>query len=222
MSVRLPNSTQRTAVVGSTGSGKTTGAVWLLSKVYKPGSIWLIVDFKGDKLIARIPGLKEIRVTDNPPRKPGIYVVRPLPDDHAELDELLYKCWLQEDIGIYIDEGLMVGKNGRSRWMRALLTQGRSKHIPMIILTQRPVWCDKFILTESDFLWTFRLNNADDRNTVQGQVSASMEQRLAPYHSYWYDVASDRLSVFAPVPSDREILSAFQHKTKRPKRMRVA
>jgi len=132
MTVRLPDSTKRTAVIGSTGSGKTRGGIWLLSSRDWDVRPWVIIDFKHDDFIARIPGLQEIRVTDAPPKRPGLYVVRPHPDDQAELDQFMYRCWDQENIGLFFDEGLMVGKNGRSRWMRALLTQGRSKHIPMI------------------------------------------------------------------------------------------
>jgi len=222
MAVRLPDSTKRTAVIGSTGSGKTRGGIWLLSSRDWDVRPWVIIDFKHDDFIARIPGLQEIRVTDAPPKKPGLYVVRPHPDDQAELDQFMYRCWDQENIGLFFDEGLMVGKNGRSRWMRALLTQGRSKHIPMIILTQKPVWIDTWIMSESDYLWTFRLNRPSDRNTVQEYMTAQMNERLAPYHSQWYDVASDTLTVFAPVPRDAAILATFRTRVQRLKRVRVA
>lgn len=221
MAVRLPDNTKRTVIIGSTGSGKTRGGIWLLSTrdfVTRP---WVIVDFKCDDFIAQIPGLKEIPIDGKPPIRPGLYVVRPLPDDQEQVEAFLQACWEQENIGLFIDEGLMIGKNGRSRWMRALLTQGRSKHIPMIVLTQRPVWIDKFVLTESDYLWTFRLNNIDDRNTVQGQMSPVMAERLAPYHSYWYDVGSDELATFAPVPRDKDILSTFRKRVTRAQRVRV-
>jgi len=182
----------------------------------------VIVDFKRDKLIARIPGLVEIPVTAKPPTKPGLYVIRPLPDDQEELEKFLQACWWQEDVGVYIDEGLMIGKNGRSRWMRALLTQGRSKHIPMIILMQRPLWIDRFTLSEADFFAVFRLNDWRDVDAVAGLCNAPLNQRLDAFHCHWYDVGRDKATVFKPVPSDAAILSTFRSRIQRMKKVRVA
>ena len=217
----MPDNTKRTAVIGSTGSGKTTFAVWLLSIQNYTVQPWVIVDFKRDKLIAKIPGLVEIPVTAKPPTRPGVYVVRPFPDDQEELEKFLQACWWQEDIGIYIDEGLMVGKMGRSRWMRALLTQGRSKHIPMIILMQRPLWIDRFVLSESDFFAVFRLNDGRDVDTVSGLCRAPLNERLAEYSCHWYDVGSDKATVFLPVPSERDIMKTFATRLRSMKRVRV-
>lgn len=221
MSVRLPDNTKRTTILGSTGSGKTRAGVWLLSTRDFNKRPWVIIDFKCDDFIADIPGLKEISITDKPPKKPGLYVARPHPDDQEAVDKFLELCWAQEDVGLFFDEGLMIGKNGRSRWMRALLTQGRSKHIPMIILSQKPVWIDTWVMSESDYLWTFRLNRPSDRDVVQEYMTTLMNKRLPPFYSYWYDVGSDRLSVFSPVPDDKSILSVFRKRLKTTKKVRV-
>jgi hypothetical protein len=58
--------------------------------------------------------------------------------------------WAQENTGIYIDEGYMLGV--RNPALNACLTQGRSKRIEMMILSQRPVWMSKFVFSESNYL----------------------------------------------------------------------
>ena len=83
MSVRLPKYDDRTAVIGSTGSGKTQFAVWLLSTRDFDARPWIIFDFKGDSLISEI-GATEISVFGGVPKKPGLYVVRPIPELHDE------------------------------------------------------------------------------------------------------------------------------------------
>ena len=153
--VKLPTPDKRTSVIGSTGSGKTQFAVWLLSSRDFHIRPWVIFDFKGDKLIADL-GAIELSVHSNPPKNPGLYIVRPLPGDEVAVSAFLQKCWAQEYIGIYIDEGYMLPK--LDRWFRACLTQGRSKLIEMIILSQRPVWMDKYVFTEANYFAVFKLS----------------------------------------------------------------
>jgi DNA helicase HerA-like ATPase len=87
--ITLPRFDKRTAIIGSTGSGKTQLAVWLLSSRDFHKRPWIIFDFKGDELIEAI-GPREINVYGAPPKKPGLYVVRPIPgrDDKAVEDFL--------------------------------------------------------------------------------------------------------------------------------------
>ena len=119
-------------------------AEMLESKIHRP---WIIFDYKGDDLIQSI-GATEIAITGPVPNRAGIYIVKPIPqiDDNKVLD-FLWRCWAKEYVGIYIDEGYMIGKNNAA--LTALLTQGRSKQIEMIILTQRPVWANKFIYSKA-------------------------------------------------------------------------
>jgi hypothetical protein len=205
--VRLPDDTQRLAVVGKTGSGKTHAAAWHLSRRSFDQMPWVIYDFKVDPLINSIYKAERIGLDDPVPHQPGIYIVNPLPDDGAAVEKHLWKVWERENIGVYIDEGYMIDNAA----LRATLTQGRSKHIPMIVLSQRPTWITRFLFSEADFFQVFFLNDERDRKTVGAFIpSKVMERRLPDFHSYYYDVGRDDLAVMKPVPGRADILQTFE------------
>lgn len=204
----LPKSDKRTTIVGSTGSGKTFTAVWLLSTRDFHLRPWFIIDFKGDQLISDIPALKEINVYDNPPIKAGLYVVRPIKNrDDEALTNFLWKVWANENAGIYIDEGYMIGI--RNPALSALLTQGRSKLIEMIILIQRPVWCDKFIFSEANYFYVMKLQLEGDRKFISEYLDGRPIKRLPRFHSYWYSADDQEGVILKPVPNRASILAAF-------------
>lgn len=206
--IRLPNDTHRIAIIGKTGSGKTQAAAWHLSNRNFHKIPWVIIDFKLDGLLGELPA-QEIGIKDNPPRKPGLYIVHPLPDQESEVEEFLWKLWAKEDIGLYIDEGYMIGN---SPAFRAILTQGRSKNIPVIVLSQRPVWMSRFVFSESDFYQVFWLNDARDRKTVNAFVPTDINKRLEDFHSIYYDVGDDNLVIMKPVPRRDEIIERFNER----------
>src|SRR5882672_767784 len=203
--MRFPNDTQRHAIVGATGSGKTQAALWHLSNRSYTEQPWIIYDFKYDEAINEIPGAIEIDVKGKVPEKPGLYIVHPHPAQSQEVDNQLWQIWEQENTGVYIDEGYMIGNNSGA--FRALLTQGRSKHIPIITLSQRPTWIDRFILSESEYHQIFRLQHRKDLATVNEFIPHQLKERLPEYHSYYYDVGADELVVLKPVPDRKKILS---------------
>lgn len=200
---RTPRIDERTTVIGKTGSGKTQGGAFLLSQMPFDQMPFVIFDFKREKLFREIPLIREIDF--EPPQQPGLYIVRPRVDETEAVDDLLWKIWEQEYCGIFIDEGYMIGK---SKAFEACLTQGRSKYIPIITLTQRPSWITRFAFSEADFFMIFRLTDRRDRMIVAEFVEQPTEKRLQKYNSYWYDVNQEELNVLRPVP-DREIIKGI-------------
>ena len=208
--LQTPDDTNRTAIIGRTGSGKTVFGVWFLGEMVKGPWAHLpvtIFDFKNDKLISRLPA-KQISIRDKPPTRPGLYVVRPMPgDDDAAVTEYLMRIWENEDHGIYIDEGYMIGRFNKA--FRALLTQGRSKHIPMIYLSQRPVMMELFAFSEADYFAIFHLTDDKDKNRVKEFSGVRVNRDLAKYHCVWYDVSNDQTATFVPCPKQNEIVAGF-------------
>lgn len=204
--IRLPDDTNRLAIVGATGSGKTQAALWHLSMRDLSARPWIVYNFKADKYIDAIPFSRNIGL-DVLPEKPGVYITHPLPEELMPVSAHMRAIWHKQNIGVYVDEGFMLGKNNNA--FRALLTQGRSRGIPAITLSQRPVWLDPFILSEAEYYQIFRLQHIMDRKKVEGFIPGSLERRLPEFNSYYYDVGKDKLDRVGPVPDMKTIHANF-------------
>jgi hypothetical protein len=216
--IDIPDSSQRQLVLGKTGSGKTRAAVWNLSMrnlTYMP---WIVLNHKGEALIDAVPGAIHLDLHETP-KKPGLYIYHPVPElDDERVTSLLWRIHGKEYTGIYIDEGYMV--NRRDPAMQAILTQGRSKHIPMIVLSQRPVWLTRFAVSESDFYQVFQLTDKEDRDRIKSFIPVDLEvymatrvnepPRLPKYHSIWFDVGRNQLVIMKPVPNDAILLERLE------------
>jgi DNA helicase HerA-like ATPase len=219
---KQPRSDERTVILGRTGSGKTCAAVWHLSLQDIDKRPWVVIDYKGDELINGITRAESIGF-DKVPDEPGIYILRVMPGDEAALSDWFRRVWEHEGIGIYVDEGYMV--DPRDRFFNACLTQGRSKKIPMIILSQRPVWLSRFVFSEASYLQVFGLTDDKDIDVVKRFVKGKARQSvgaedLPRYWSHYYSVADNTLLTMRPVPTGETILQTIDDKLpKRRKRL---
>jgi len=212
----LPGIDQRVSVMGRTGSGKTQFGVWLLSLAPFHRIPYIIIDFKGDRLLTAIDRAREIGLGEVP-KHPGLYITHPLPppDNDDEIDGFLREIWKRENTGLYFDEAYLVPDRGP---FRAILTQGRSKTIPAIVVTQRPAYVSRFAFTEADHFALFHLQHSDDHKKVRGFIpEVDLSERLPKYNSRWYNVDQDHLYDLGPVPDADEIIGAID-KRLQPKR----
>lgn len=216
MEFKLPTIQNRVAIIGRTGSGKTQLGAWLLSNMPFNAIPFIIFDFKGDDLLNSL-GAKHISLKDNPPTKPGLYIVSPHPAQEEETETFLWKIWGQGNTGVYVDEGYMVA---RSKAYNAIQTQGRSLNIPTITLTQRPVFAPRFVFSEADYFAIFQLNKRDDNKTV-GDFTTDYDFRkeLPQYQCRWFDVKQNGFFILLPAPSRDNIIESFNTKLKRNKRV---
>jgi len=211
----FPDDTQRLVIVGPTGSGKTQLGVFQLAHRDYHLMPWVVINYKREKLIDAIPHAHHIGLNDVPTR-PGVYVIHPVPiDDDENVERFLREVWKRGDIGIFVDEGLMMGQTNAS--YRLLLTQGRSLYCPMIVLTQRPAWVDKFTFTESEFYEVFPLRFKGDIQTIGEYIPDFQNRRLPKYHFWHYDVAENRLVQASPVPKIEVILATFERRLRHKK-----
>jgi len=208
--MRLPGDQDRIAIIGATGSGKTHAAMWHMSLRNYDQKPWIIYDFKMEEFINEIPGAYHLDVNASVPDRPGIYIVQPHADQEDLVERQMWSIWAHENIGVFVDEGYMLGNNNRG--FRMLLTQGRSKHIPMIVLCQRPVWLDRFVFSESQFFQVFHLNSQKDVQTVEQYVPQDLSSPLPERYSYYYDVRARSLVRLRPMPDKDAILDTFETK----------
>lgn len=217
--LKFPTDTNRHAIVGMTGSGKTHFGLWCLSQRSYDRMPWVIIDSKRDDLIALIPHAEEISITGKPPKRKGLYVARPGISDfeNGTVTGFLYDVWRQENIGLFIDEGYQF--NPRDQGLRTVLTQGRSKHVPVISLSQKPSWVSPFLFSESEFKSIFYLDMPNDIDRVMewmpagardpvtgGKVNPSI---LPEHHSYWRHLRQD-IARIGPCEPMENILQRFE------------
>jgi len=213
----LPGDSDRTVIVGQTGNGKTWFGVWLLSHASFNRRPWIVVDYKREQLFRQL-GRHTFRSYLTPrsavPRKPGLHLIQPLETDDEAMDDFLWRVWSQENVGIYIDEAMMMPA-GRGSAMRAILTQGRSKRIPVIALSQRPVEIDRYFFSESQFYAEFFLMDRDDRVTLKRYTPFDPDVVPEPYHCFWYDAKQRKVFSMAPVPDAAEFLGRIRERAPR-------
>jgi hypothetical protein len=208
----LPSLKQRVAVIGRTGSGKSVFGMWLLSRAAFDVQPFIIVDYKHDDLVKQIDRARVIDFNEVP-TKPGIYILRPRPDQDKEVEEYLWKVWTRGKIGLVFDETAELPKHFGKGALHAIFTQGRSKSIPVIGCTQRPRGVVPALFTEADFFACFHLLKPEDVQAFAGYTSWSareiIDNRLPEHHCRWYDVKRDMSLTLAPCPNDDVILDTF-------------
>lgn len=212
--INLPTTRERIAVIGRTGTGKTIAGLWHLSNAPFDLMPYVIIDFKTDEHINGIARAEYIGLHDTP-KQQGIYIVQPHPDDDS-LGTFMERIWQRGNTGVFVDEGYMMRTNTEvEKRFVYLLTQGRSKRIPMIVLTQKPVWISRFVFSESDYFQVFHLNDIRDHKTVDSFLPSTRRLgKLPDYHSLYYDVKRNKLSYLSPVPDEESILEKIDERLK--------
>lgn len=215
---RWPAIDEHCAILGCTGSGKTTLASYVLSQAPFDQMPYVAIDMKGDDLLGSIKHIKEIGLHESIPDKPGLYVIRPLPSDADGIENWLYRLWQAGYTGLYVDEAYLMPDKV---WLRNILAQGRSKRIPSIFASQRPVDIPRSIFTEASHVAVFRLNDDRDRKTVREFTPRGMlDERLPDFHCCWYSpklhTATDEKPWFVlrPVPQAEKIISIIDDRLK--------
>jgi len=198
--ITLPGADKRSVVIGANGTGKTVFGAWLLSKQRFSERPWVILDYKNEELwdLVGDPPLRYLKVGELPAKR-GLYRMPVRPDQDDILENWLWKIWHRENVGLLCDE---VGLLPKGSAFKAILRQGRSKRIPVIACTQRPVDVDREVFTESNYVCIFRVDDLRDHKVIQMFTrGAPTDRQLPPYWSYYYDKGKNQLSILKPVSS---------------------
>ena len=198
----LPGAEDRTIVIGSTGDGKTILVGWLLAQQRLDKRAWVWLDFKDEVLLDEVgtPPIRKLRLGDMP-GKLGLYRMFVRPDQEDELEDWLWKVWKRGNIGIVCDE---VSLLPRGDAVKSIMRQGRSKRIPFIGATQRPVGCDPEIFSEAQYRVLFSIGDEHRDLPIIKGLFGRLDVRTplpGPFYSYWYDVRRKQLTVLRPVPA---------------------
>jgi hypothetical protein len=208
---RLPRDDEHVAIIGRNGTGKTHFGIWMLSERSWTTKPWFVLNTKGEPIIDdMIPHTIDYDIRDRIPRQPGVYEARPLVGDKKDqetLDNFYKRLWEKQNVGVFVDEGYV---STGLKWFRAILTQGRSRRVPMIVLLQRPVWADRFIWSEASHYAAFDLNLEDDRETTGKMIPGYKSVKLPRYHSIWHDVKADLTIGLTPAPDAGTIQQRFR------------
>lgn len=205
----LPNAADRTTVIGPTGSGKTVFAGLILSKQNFEKRPWVLLDFKDEELwdLVKSPPIQTLKIGDMPGKR-GLYRMYVDPQDDEAIEQWLRKIWARGNTGLFIDEQSLMPKGPA---MKAILRQGRSKLIPCIMCTQRPVDCDREVFTESQYISVFSIEDEKDLKTVRGYTRNSpIEAPLPSFHSWWYDRRQKFLFRLQPSPPPDMVASLLR------------
>ena len=210
---RFPDNSQRLAVIGRTGSGKTLFGAFMLSRAPFHKQPYVIVNYKRDKFLNSIPYVKHIDYKELP-KQPGVYMLTPRPDEGAAMEAWMWKVWERERVGIFFDEMYNVPSPLRGGALQSIFTQGRSKKIPVIGCTQRPKLISRFLFSEADFFALFHLSTKPDQDAIRDFYPAATRVNLPAHHCQWYDVARDFGCELKPCPAEAAILEWFDDRLK--------
>jgi hypothetical protein len=213
MAFRFPGGDARTTVIGATGTGKTTCGVWLLANQRFDKRPWIVIDFKLEQIFDAVgmPPIVPLSVTAKPPKDKGkLYLVTPRPDQDEELEAFLWRVWERGNIGLFVDEATLMPDRDA---FRAILQQGRSKRIPVIACTQRPVDVKRALFSEASFFCVYRLQDRRDARVIEGFVPGDLTAPLPGPHAWrWYDVGANELLRMAPVPKPADVADELRGK----------
>ena len=221
MSFRWPTTQNRTLILGSTGSGKTVFGAHILANQPINRMPYVIIDYKNEGLLNAIPYARQLELKDLP-REPGIYIVRAtIVEDDARVEAFMQRIHRLERCGLFFDEAYMIPHKPPYRALNAIYTQGRSKNIPTISMSQRPSWISRFAYSEADHIVYMRLNDRRDRKTVSEFTPDhplwDLRQHPPQYHAKWFDVGRNASYLLKPAPEPGDILQRFEDRL-RPQR----
>lgn len=212
---RISGGDARTTVIGATGSGKTTCGLWLLSRQRFDRRPWFVFDLKREPIFDAVgmPPIEEWSIHSRPPRQKGLYLASPLPNQKEAIETFLWRCFDRGNIGIYVDEASLMPDGDA---FTAILQQGRSKRIPTICCTQRPVNVIRPVFSEASYYCVYRLADKRDYKVVEGFVPGDLSKPLPAYHWRWYDVARNRLLTMGPVPDPARVAGELREAIPQP------
>ncbi len=194
---------KRAVVLGRTGSGKTSGALWLVSR--SPGP-WVMLNVKYDEAMTKCGPdcAMDVGAIIKAHAKHRVVVVHPETFDQATLDDFVFElAESRHGCGLCVDEMLYLSKgNGQAGpGVMGWLTRGRARKQSFIGCTQRPANVSNYIYSEADYYMLYNLKLEKDWQRITEFTGRPDLKRERVNHCFaWYDVSEDRKTEFGAVP----------------------
>ncbi len=180
----------RWALVGASGTGKTTFALLLLNRLWHFYRVpTFIIDTKPDDKLQNLwRGLRQ----NEAPRPHTSFAVQrwePLDKNGAEYDLYLKRILdLNRPCILYVDEIInLQGTGGRyPQGLEWVLKQARSKRITVIIGSQRVAKIPPDVLAQATHIVAFGLRNEYDRRIIASELMLNeynIQDKYGFYHS---------------------------------------
>lgn len=201
----LPTYSDRTAIIGATGTGKTVAGIYHLSMMDLRARPWVIFDLKEEEHINAIERAKHIDLDYKLKDKDrGVFIVHPRTKDEEAVNEFLEQIYQRRNTGVFMDEPDLAN---HSDAFVDILRKGRTRRIPVITLSQRPVDVSRYVFSEATYIRVYYLNDDRDWDTVSAFTPFDGEMEFPKYHSLYYQVG-DKSQVWQlqPAPPVEESL----------------
>lgn len=195
-------------IAGSTGSGKSQ-----LAEIYLAGKDFPYVvklDTKGE-YFERLAENKEVwrgleenvdytvvfrlKDLDEVTTKKIIYVPDFEEQEIGFYDSLMKWVYERTNTTLWVDELMSVAENPLRypRYLKALMTRGRSRKCSVWALTQRPKEIPSIIMANSSHFYIFNLNLPQDRETlVKVTDQKEFMQKPQKYHFWYYKIGHNK------------------------------
>lgn len=177
-------SSERVAIIGRTGSGKT----YLAEALTRSLTRFIVIDPNGllaNRFQPHIDFDDGFKFLEQG-REARLYVSRDRPQDYEQVLDAIYKRL--KNVVVYIDEAYGVVPPGTrapdALW--ALYTRGRSRGLGVWASTQRPRFIPRFMLSEAEWFFVFALNLTDDREYLARIVHPAVIRPVRDVHGFYY------------------------------------
>lgn len=204
-SIRLND---RVGIFGGTGTGKSILAQVMHNSV--PEGWWRLVVDITDSII--MPEALTFYDPDNIPWEDSTDL-RFVPNVDSTLEDQINRLYLgifyHGACWVWLDEANEISSAHRTAFgLRKVLLQGRKAFVGHVACTPRPADISKSIVTQSQYLITFRLIDFDDRQRMARYIGLTPDEfdeimeRLGEHEYLFYDVAMNTLYQVPAVPPE--------------------
>lgn len=194
----------RVTIIGSTGDGKTTLALWIMAQMVKfsPKHDQVIINPGAEEKLYKLFGQPSESINTKWPKCQ--HVVPFVTQNKKDYDEIFWPIVDHGNTITYIDEVFVVADGSSySLGYQYLYQAGRRRGDGVIAVSQRPVDIPKITLQMADHLFICDVSGDDltylEKKIVRQPLTALMNQRKQ-YEYIWYSRHTKELKV-VKIPS---------------------